>query len=94
MFFGLELPKFTPARVIVFVHRLAVALLITTWPDDAASIRPGAPGCGFPMIKLVGLFSLSSGALLESARGNLPVHENLLFRELWKKLQKGDVLLR
>ncbi len=59
------------------------------WPQPTSQ----KPGCGFPMMKLVGLFSLSSGALLESARGNLHVHESLLFRELWKKLQRGDVLL-
>ena len=59
------------------------------WPQPTSQ----KPGCGFPMMKLVGLFSLGSGALLESARGNLHVHESLLFRELWKKLQKGDVLL-
>ncbi len=59
------------------------------WPQPSSQ----KPGCGFPMMKLVGLFSLSSGALLESARGNLHVHESLLFRELWKKLQRGDVLL-
>lgn len=59
------------------------------WPQPTSQ----KPGCGFPMMKLVGLFSLSSGALLESARGNLHVHESLLFRQLWPKLQKGDVLL-
>jgi len=59
------------------------------WP------QPGSQkaGCGFPAMKLVGLFSLSSGALLESATGNLHVHESVLFRELWSKLKKGDVLL-
>jgi hypothetical protein len=44
-------------------------------------------------MKLVGLFSLSSGALLESATGNLHVHESVLFRGLWNKLKKGDVVL-
>ena len=36
-------------------------------------------GCGFPMMKLVGLFSLKSGALLHFARGTLRVHESQLF---------------
>lgn len=59
------------------------------WP------QPGSqqPGCGFPVMKLVGLFSLSSGALLETTTGNLHVHESVLFRRLWDKLQKGDVVL-
>ena len=59
------------------------------WPQPASQ----QPGCGFPQMKLVGLFSLSSGALLESASGNLHVHESVLFRGLWDKLKKGDVVL-
>jgi len=59
------------------------------WPQPTSQ----QPGCGFPMMKLVGLFSLSSGALLETARGNLHVHETLLLREIWDKLQRGDVVL-
>jgi len=40
---GTALPKFLPVMVIWFVTKLAVALLMTTWPDDAASIRAGVP---------------------------------------------------
>ena len=59
------------------------------WPQPTGQ----QPGCGFPVMKLVGLFSLGSGALLETETGNLHVHESLLFRGLWDKLKKGDVLL-
>lgn len=59
------------------------------WPQPSSQ----QPGCGFPMMKLVGLFSLDSGALLETATGNLHVHESVLFRGLWDKLKQGDVLL-
>jgi hypothetical protein len=59
------------------------------WPQPSGQ----KPGCGFPHMKLVGLFSLSSGALLESATGNLRVHESVLFRGLWSKLKKGDIIL-
>jgi Transposase DDE domain len=68
-------------------------------PDTAESQKaypqPGSqkPGCGFPMIKLVGLFCLASGALLEVVRGTLRVHESQLFRHLWPHLNPGDVLL-
>ncbi len=44
-------------------------------------------------MKLVGLFSLASGALLESATGSLRDHETTLFRGLWEKLVRGDILL-
>jgi hypothetical protein len=50
-------------------------------------------GCGFPMMKLVALFSLASGALLHFARGSLRFHESQLFRTLWNCLSPGDVLL-
>ena len=44
-------------------------------------------------MKLVGLFSLGSGALLEHATGDLHVHESPLFRQLWESLEKRDVIL-
>jgi hypothetical protein len=50
-------------------------------------------GCGFPLMKLVGLFSLKSGALLHFARGSLRVHESQLFRQLWAHLCEGDIVL-
>ena len=59
------------------------------WPQPTSQ----QPGCGFPVMKLVGLFSLSSGTLLETATGSLHVHESLLFRGLWDRLKKGDVVL-
>ena len=49
--------------------------------------------CGFPVMKLVGLFSLKSGALLHFARGTLRVHESQLFRQLWAHLSQGDIVL-
>ena len=50
-------------------------------------------GCGFPLMKLTGLFSLGSGALLDHATSNEHVHESQLFRQMWPKLSRGDVLL-
>lgn len=50
-------------------------------------------GCGFPLMKIVGLFSLASGALLHFAKGNLHVHDSLLFRSMTGFLQKNDILL-
>ena len=59
------------------------------WPQT----RSQQPGLGFPLMKLVGLFSLASGALLEYATGSLRDHETTLFRRLWEKLVRGDILL-
>lgn len=54
---------------------------------------PQKPGCGFPLMKLVGIFSLASGALLHFTRSTLYVHESQLFVQLWPYLLKGDVVL-
>jgi hypothetical protein len=59
------------------------------WPQP----RSQKPGCGFPLVKLVGFFSLGSGALLDFAEGSLRQHERLLARQLWSRLDDGDVVL-
>lgn len=51
------------------------------------------PGCGFPVMKFVVLFSLSSGAILQMVIANLHAHELRLFRRLWSWLNRGDVVL-
>jgi len=56
--------------------------------------RNQTPGCGFPLIRLVALFSLTSGALLAVATGNKHSAELQLFRRhLWKLLKRTDILL-
>lgn len=50
-------------------------------------------GCGFPQMRVVGLFSLASGALLDHARSNTSVHESILFGQLMSRLEKGDIAL-
>jgi len=51
------------------------------------------PGCGFPVMRIVALFSLATGAMIDLAHGALEVHERTLLRRLWKWLAPGDVLL-
>lgn len=51
------------------------------------------PGCGFPLLKIVGVFSLASGALLGYAKGNKHSAELPLLFRLRSLLQKGDLLL-
>lgn len=50
-------------------------------------------GCGFPTMRFVALFMLSSGAWLASAKGSLQQHERTLWHRLWNFLRPGDVLL-
>lgn len=40
-------------------------------------------GCGFPVVKIVGVFSLITGAIHGLAKGNLHTHERILFHSLW-----------
>ena len=51
------------------------------------------PGCGFPFMKIVGIFSLSTGALLAYARGNKHQHELKLLHGLLELFKKGDLVL-
>jgi hypothetical protein len=55
--------------------------------------RSQKPGCGFPLMKFVVLFSLCSGAVLNVLRGSLHHHDLRLLRGLWDELKKGDILL-
>ena len=71
----------------------------TQLPDTPANqkrfpqSRSQKPGCGFPVLKFVVLFSLTSGAVLNVVLGSLRHHDLRLFRRLWKQLQSGDLLL-
>ena len=51
------------------------------------------PGCGFPVMKLVVLFCLASGALLARATGTLWDSEARLFQSLRPTLQPGDIVV-
>jgi len=66
-----------------------------TPPNQRAYPQPSTqkPGCGFPVMRLVVLFSLASGALLDVALGNLHSHDLRLFARLWEALRAGDILL-
>jgi hypothetical protein len=59
------------------------------WPQPVGQ----KPGCGFPVLKMAGLFSLASGALLEYTTDHHHTHDSTLFRQLWPKLKKGDIVL-
>jgi Transposase DDE domain len=53
-----------------------------------------APGCGFPIVKLAGLFSLSSGAWLAHETAKAMTHDMAMSASLLgEQWQPGDVLL-
>jgi len=49
------------------------------------------PGCGFPLLRLVGVFSLATGALLDYAKGNKHQHELRLLKGLLDQFRRGDL---
>lgn len=84
-------------------HGLRVAVVDGTtisMPDTAANQaawpQPSQqkPGCGFPLMKLVALFSLTTGAAHALATGSLHNAEQTLFVHLWSALTRNfDLLL-
>ena len=50
-------------------------------------------GCGFPVMKLVVSFCLTTGILLSCRKGALNIHERTLWHEMWDEYDKGDVVL-
>ena len=51
------------------------------------------PGCGFPVMHIVALFSLATGAILRVERDRMKTAERPMFRRMWDALQSGDVVL-
>ena len=70
-----------------------------TLPDtplnQAAYPQPSqqAPGCGFPVLQLVALMSLATGAVVHYTCGTLADHDQPLFHRLGPALAPGDVVL-
>lgn len=60
-----------------------------TWPQT----RSSRPGCGFPVMRFVAIFSLASGAMLALAEGGIHDGERTLLKRLWRFLKPGDVAL-
>ena len=71
----------------------------TQLPDTADNQRrypqpaKQKPGCGFPVLKFLLLFSLNSGAVLNVVMASLSNHDLRLLRQLQGELKKGDILL-
>ncbi len=68
-------------------------------PENQAAypqMKSQKPGCGFPIARILVIFSLSVGTVLEAAIGKYKgkqTGENSLFRELYYALAEGDVIL-
>lgn len=68
-------------------------------PDTAANraLCPPSgdqqPGCGFPLVRMMGVFCLKTGALLEETSAPYATSENELFHDLWPTFSPGDILV-
>jgi hypothetical protein len=60
-----------------------------SYPQSARQL----PGCGFPIMRLVAIFSLASGAIIDVAKGSLHVAERTLWHGLWHLLEEGSVVV-
>ena len=63
--------------------------------NQTAYPQPGSqkPGCGFPMMRILAVFSLASGALLSCMHGPLSDGENSLFKRITASFAAGDIIL-
>ena len=66
-----------------------------TPPNQVAYPQPAqhTPGCGFPVLKLVAVMSLTTGALVHYTFGTLHDHDQPLFSRLWPPLEPRDVVV-
>ncbi len=87
--------SFLKARPVKVVDGSALTLLADTRKNRSAypPIQCQANQPSFPMMRLVVLFSLLSGAILAVAEGSLAVAELSLLAQLSSHLAKGDILL-
>jgi hypothetical protein len=71
------------------------AKLPDTLPNQQAYPQPAeqTPGCGFPVLKFLALFSLKSGSILHAVTASINNHDLRLLRQLQGELEPGDILL-
>ena len=69
--------------------------LADTPENQAQWPQPGEqrPGCGFPVMQVVGCFCLASGAIVDWVETALKSHECRVFRQMLHMFGKGDVVL-
>lgn len=100
---GRQVEREAPAEWLWLGHRvLAVDGSTVTMPDTPANQAAypqqpvHAPGCGFPIARVLVVFSLAVGTVVDAAIGKYQgkrTGENSLFRTLHGTLEEGDVVL-
>jgi hypothetical protein len=86
--------KALQARALKALDGASVRLADTAGNRKAYPPPKSLPaGCGFPLMKMVVLFSLASGALLARATGNQYAHEVRICQALRASFAKGDIII-
>ena len=93
----------SPDRWLWLGHRVVTADGATVTMADTAEnheaypqLSAQAPGCGFPIVRVVVLFALSTGLVREMAMGRYKgklTHEVSLFRQIDQVIEENDVFL-
>ena len=100
---GRQLDESAPSKWLWCKRRVCVVdgstITMADTPDNQAEypqLRSQKPGCGFPIARLVVVFSLSVGSVIQMAIGKFKgklTGENSMFRQMHKHFTKGDVIL-
>lgn len=100
---GRQVDEEAPAEWLWLGHRVldvdGSTLIMPDTPANQAEypqVPSQKPGCGFPIARIVVVFSLAVGSVLEAALGKYQgkqTGENSLFRTLHPMLREGDVVL-
>lgn len=81
-------------RVVKVVDGSSVSMPDT--PDNRNAFpapHSRTPAASFPVMRLMCLFSLVNGAIVECEHGPLSQGERTLWRRMWPRLSRGDVVL-
>lgn len=91
-FAGREMPGWT--RPIKVVDGTSVQLPDT---DENRALYPypsgQKPGCGFPVMGVLGIQSLNSGAMLQAIQATWSAHDFRLFHSAWEHFEPGDIVM-
>lgn len=100
---GQEIEERIPDHWRWLGHRVITAdgatVTMADTPDNQAEypqLSSQAPGCGFPILRMVVLFALSTGVVLDMAMGRYKgklTHEVSLFRQMDQIIEESDVFL-
>lgn len=85
---------FIQGRPVKVADGSTLQLADTAQNQKSYAQAPGQkPGCGFPLLKFLPIFSLSSGAISHVETADWKTHDVRLLKQAWDALKKRDILL-